>query len=245
MPVKRIHWTDEERKAVYNRMVEVYAEGKYTSAQNVMRKAQDVLPLGRRRKTYPNMLYKLKDWMLEARMEAHTSARNRKLTEVALETQAAKVAPPPQPTDPTFSELLEKLVDQLAKRVAAEVLKDLSKYLSTQSTPYQNNSLLSEVNPIAIATPQPPKIRRKTVMVIGLKGQQVTTVEQSNPDLDITFMTAQEAIGRKTITSDNTVLMTKFINHSVQNKYRQAHNLMYCNGGVSDLSKLLCTIQSN
>lgn len=242
MAAKRIHWTDEERKDVYNRMVEVYAEGKYTSAQNVMRKAQDVLPLGRRRKTYPNMLYKLKDWMLEARMEAHTSARNRKLTEVALETQAAKVAPAPQPTEPTLSELLEKLVDQLAKRVAAEVLKDLSKYLSTQSPPYQNNNLQLEVNPVSVA--QPPKVRRKTVTVIGLKGQQVTTIEQSYPELDITFMATQEAIGRKTVTSDHTVLMTKFINHSAQNKYRNAKNLAYCNGGVSELSSILRTIQN-
>jgi hypothetical protein len=34
-------------------------------------------------------------------------------------------------------------------------------------------------------------------------------------------------------------LMTKFINHSVQGKYRHAPNLRFCNGGITDLSIVL------
>ena len=33
--------------------------------------------------------------------------------------------------------------------------------------------------------------------------------------------------------------MTKFINHSVQGKYRKHPNLHYVNGGVSDLKTIL------
>ena len=150
MTAKRITWNKEERTAIYNRMVELYTEGKYTSQENIYRKAQDVLPPERRRKIYPSMLYAAKDWLHSAKMEAYQNARNQKLTKVALETQAAKVAPAPQSTEPTLSELLEKLVDQLAKRVATEVLKDLSKHISTQPRTYQNNHPVLETNPVCV-----------------------------------------------------------------------------------------------
>jgi hypothetical protein len=40
----------------------------------------------------------------------------------------------------------------------------------------------------------------------------------------------------------HTILMTKFINHSVQERYRKAQNLRLCNGGVSELSVILKSI---
>ena len=124
----RIHWTDEERRVVFNRMVEIYAEGRSSSRENILIKAQTSLPLGRRRKVYPAMLANLKSWMESAKSESYTQSRDRKLTEVAV---AAKVeAPAPQPVELGISELLEKLFDQLAKRVATEVMSGISEQLS-------------------------------------------------------------------------------------------------------------------
>lgn len=239
----RIRWTDEERRLVYNRMVEVYAEGRYTTQVGVLQRAQDVLPIGRRRKTYPTMLNQLKGWMHEARMEAHTSARNRKLTEVALQTQVAAVSPAPQPVELGVSELLEKLVDHLTKRVVTEVVSALSEQLSVLQKPYQNKVEVAETNPVIVARPECVKPRRTRVLIIGLKGQQVTVVEQKYPDIDFTFMTADEAQSRSPGEADCTIVMTKFINHSVYSKYRDVPNLRHCNGGVSDLSTIIHTIR--
>ena len=52
-------------------------------------------------------------------------------------------------------------------------------------------------------------------------------------------MTGEEAVSRHRFNADHTILMTKFINHSAQAKYRTAPNLHYCNGGVSDLTTLM------
>lgn len=239
----RIRWTDEERNLVYNRLVEVYAEGRYTAQASVLQRAQDVLPIGRRRKIYPNMLYQLKDWMHEARMDAHTSARNRKLTEVALQTQASAISIAPPPVELGISELLEKLVDQLTKRVVTDVVSALSEQLSVLQKPYQPKVEVVESNPVVVARPESVKPRRTRVMIIGLKGQQVTVVEQKYPDIDFTFMTATEAQSRAPGEADWTIVMTKFINHSVYSKYRDVPNLRHCNGGVSDLSTIIHTIR--
>lgn len=241
--ITRIRWTYEERRLIYNRMVEVYAEGRYSNRENVLRKAQEVLPAGRRRKIYPTMLSQLKDWMEEARSESYTRARDRKLTEVALQTQAAAVVTAPPPAELGVSELIEKLVDQLTKRVVTDVVAALSEQLSVLQKPYQNNREVVEDNPVIVARPEPAKPRRTRVMVIGLKGQQVTVVEQKYPDIDFTFMTATEAQSRAPGEADWTIVMTKFINHSVYSKYRDVPNLRHCNGGVSDLSSIIHTIR--
>lgn len=241
MTTARIRWTDEERTAVFNRMVEVYTEGRYTGKENILRKSQDVLPIGRRRKIYPTMLYLLRDWMNDAKVESYTRARDRKLTEVAM---AAKVeAPITQTAELGVSELLEKLFDQLTKRVVTEVIVGLSEQLSILQKPYQHKLEVAEVNPVSIVRPEPVKPRRTRVMVIGLKGQQVTVVEQKYPDMDFTFMTAEEAQSRSPGEADWTIVMTKFINHSVYSKYRDVPNLRHCNGGVSDLSTIIHTIR--
>lgn len=239
----RIRWTDQERNLVYNRLVEVYAEGRYTAQANVLQRAQDVLPIGRRRKIYPTMLSQLKDWMHEARMESYTRARDRKLTEVALQTQASTISTAPPPAELGVSELIEKLVDQLTKRVVTEVVSALSEQLSVLQKPYQPKVEAVESNPVIVARPENNKPRRTRVMIIGLKGQQVTVVEQKYPDIDFTFMTATEAQSRAPGEADWTIVMTKFINHSVYSKYRDVPNLRHCNGGVSDLSTIIHTIR--
>ena len=73
----RIHWTDEERNIVFNRIVEVYAEGRSSSRENILIKSQYDLPVGRRRKFYTAMQTNLKDWMERARAESYSRIRDR------------------------------------------------------------------------------------------------------------------------------------------------------------------------
>lgn len=247
MKQPRVRWTDEERQAIFERLIEVYAEGKRSDPSSILQLAQRVLPIERRRRIYPSMVYKLRPWMDSARVESYTRARNRKLTEVAL-TNKVTIADIPSvsvPTELGVQELVEKLIDQLANRITTEVMRRVSEQLSVLQKPYQPSQPVAEVNPVQVATPQPPKVRRKRVTIIGLKGQQITTVEQKYPDIDFTFMTTEEAQGRNPGEGDWTIVMTKFVNHGTYAKYRHAANLKHCNGGVSDLSTIIQTIRNS
>lgn len=252
----RIHWTDEERRIVYNRMVEIYAEGRSSSRENILIKAQTSLPLGRRRKVYPAMLANLKSWMESAKSESYTQSRDRKLTEVAV---AAKVeAPAPQPVELSVSELLEKLFDQLAQRVATEVILGVSEQLSALRKTHQNNPPVVDkttqpFQPVVKqymvnqtppgGWPQTPKSRRKRITIIGLRGQQMSVIKQKYQDIDFTFLDVDDAVGRIPCEAGWTIMMTKFINHSVYAKYRNAPNMRHCNGGISDLSSIIQSIR--
>jgi hypothetical protein len=57
--------------------------------------------------------------------------------------------------------------------------------------------------------------------------------------LDLYFFTAEDAVNRPKILRAHTVLMTKFISHAVQDKYRKAPKLHYCNGSVAVLVGML------
>jgi hypothetical protein len=92
---------------------------------------------------------------------------------------------------------------------------------------------------------KPSNPRKPSVLVVGLNGCQMSAVTNKYPDIKFTFMTAEEALSRNRFNADHTMLMTKFINHSVQNKYRQVPNLHYCNGGVSDLSTLMHVVKTS
>jgi hypothetical protein len=239
----RIFWTATEREAVFDRMVELYAGGRYSTRENMLIKAQDALPPSRRRKVYPAMLSNLKVWMNNAEIESQTKARDRKLTEVAV---AAKVeAPAPQPVELGISELLEKLFDQLAKRVAKEVMLGVSEQLSALQKTHQDPRPVMVNQTAPGGWPQTTKPRRKRVTIIGLRGQQMSVVLQKYQDIDFTFVDVDDAAGRTPCEAEYTILMTKFINHSVQSKYRNVTNLRYCNGGISDLGSIIQSIRNS
>ena len=242
--MSRIFWTDEERNQIHHRMIEIYSEGRYRDRSTILLKAQQVLPIDRRRKLYPSMLYKLSGWIDTAKAEAYTQARNKKLTEVALETAAPALAPAPAPAPVELSlgELFERLVNEVTRRVTAEVRQALAEQ-RPPAVPVQTPAPLvvttGYIQPVE-SVEKPPKRERKTsVLIIGLNGQQITVTKQNNDDLDIICMTPEESLSRSPIRAEYTVLMTKFINHSVQGKYRHAPNLRFCNGGVTDLSIVL------
>ena len=231
--MSRIYWNKDERQLLYARMVDVIAEQRSADKMSIIRAAQEALPAERRRKVTYNMAYQYKEMVNQARTEAQHRLRDRKLTEVALQT----AAPPPA----GLGELFERLVDEVTKRVAAEVRKVLAEQhyqpapSPTPSTPAAGNAR----ERIAMLERPSSKPHRPAVLVIGLNGQQVTVTRENHSDLELSFLSAEDALGRSLIRADHTVLMTKFINHSVQCKYRHVPNLHYCNGGVTDLGNML------
>lgn len=76
------------------------------------------------------------------------------------------------------------------------------------------------------------------ITIVGLLAQQANTIKKLyGDDLDLRFIevdTSTSKIRATAETSDQVVLMTKFIPHEVQTALRK-HDLVYCNGGVSSL----------
>lgn len=80
------------------------------------------------------------------------------------------------------------------------------------------------------------------VTIIGLLPQQANTIRGIYKDeLDLKFIevdTSTIKMQATAATSDQVVLMTKFIPHEIQTALRK-HDLVYCNGGVSSLKLAL------
>jgi len=231
----RINWTKSEREAVYARMVEIAIEGKWVDNRSVLRHAQEVLPAERRRKVTDGMVFNYKALVAQSRAEAQARAR----------AEPVRVEPP-APAELSLGELFEKLVAEVTRRVTAEVRAALAteKPSVIVEQGYANDRPAGNARErIAMIQNPAQRPRKKSVLIIGLNGQQVTSVKQAYTDLDVTCVSAEDALARNTIRADHTILMTKFISHGAQCKYRQVPNLHYCNGGVSDLSTLMHVIR--
>jgi hypothetical protein len=217
--VKKIFWAQEERQAIEDRMVELLRANPLLRKQELLRQAQQVLPMERRRKIQPTVLSRFGEAIDRARLAAKEPT-----------------APPPPPvTEPepqpfALGSVLDQILDLLADKIAERI----------------NQRAAAVADPVAVLrpkhNPQPfsePRESRPGVLVVGLLNQQAQTIIQQFPQLEITCLTSEEACKRDALRRSFTILMTKFISHSVQDKYRKAENLTLCNGGVSELASLL------
>ncbi len=225
MSAPKIFWTKSERALVNEALVETFSANPNLTRREALTRAQLVLPFERRRKMTDQVAFNEGKVIDAARDTARTKPQP---------TPEPVSAPAPEPVNPLlkiFDDLLDALADRIAERLrpqmtVTEVKQRIDAEFDTQFKRYK-----VEVKP---ANPRKP-----TVLIIGLNGTQMARVSDSYLDVKFTFMTAEEAVSRNRANADHTILMTKFINHSVQNKYRQVPNLHYCNGGVSDLGTLM------
>lgn len=237
----RITWSKSEREVLYARMVEIAIEDKWVDARTLLRHAQEALPADRRRKISYTTVYNYKAMLAQAKSEAYTRQRDRKLTEVALQKPAD-----PVPVELSLGELFEKLVAEVTRRVTAEVRASLvaEKLPAVVKQGYVSDRVVGNARErLAMIDTPSQRQHKKSVLIIGLNGQQVTSVKQNYSDLDIICVSPEDALTRNAIRADHTILMTKFISHGVQCKYRQVPNMHYCNGGVSDLGTLMHIIR--
>lgn len=237
----RIVWTKEEKRALRDCMIDICFVTPTMSNKVLLRKAQEeVIPYERRHVITDQRVFTYKTMMAEARKAAEDHrAKTSKPKDVPLPKPVPE--PPPLKID-TLGNLFELLVDAITDRV-------LEKLKAQVETPEPapaaeqgfGNAWLDKLDSLTIRRKE-VKVKRPTVLVVGLNGVQMECVELSRSDLDFTFITAEKAVSHNTYNKDHTILMTKFINHSVQAKYRKHGNLHYCNGGVSDLKHLLRVI---
>lgn len=221
----RIVWSNEEKAAHYERMVLLFKGKPNLGSKDAFREAQDVLPYERHRKVTDGTIFTHKALLLKARDEA----KRNPIPEP--EPVSAPAVEPVNPLLKIFDDLLDVLADRIAERLrpqmtSTEVKEQVNAQFDTQFKRYK-------------AEVAPAKPRMPSVLIIGLNGCQMSVVTSKYLNVKFTFMTGEEAVSRHRFNADHTVLMTKFINHSAQAKYRTAPNLHYCNGGVSDLSTLM------
>lgn len=236
----RIVWTQEERTSVVQRMVHLLnAVPVNYSKKGLVIAGCAALPETRHRSVFTNK--ELTDMNAQARSSAASSIKG---AVVVPAPTAVTAQPLQQVIKSELGAALEHLIDLVVDRVVARVQSRLvtEKAASTPAPvavpsfdPALARANLAQRSALPTAEHRP----RPGVLIIGLLGAQVIKVIEAYPHLDITHMTGEEGNTRPALLRAHTILMTKFINHSVQGKYRKAPNLHFCHGGVTELCRVL------
>jgi hypothetical protein len=178
---------------------------------------------------------------------------SRRTPEKAVEAPAPILAPNPAPErkeDPKtrLTDILELLLDVVAESVAARVAAqmrppmhrdELRRHVDEQFEVEYSKRPKHDPQPI----PHPTGVAKPGVLVIGLLPAQAYQIVSAVGDrLDLTFYTAEDAVHKPKLVRAHTILMTKFISHAVQDKYRKATDLRFCNGSTGELVKILDSI---
>jgi hypothetical protein len=223
----RIQWTTGERALINQALVEAFTASPLLTRREALSRAQLVLPYERRRKITDQTAFHERGVIEAAQVAAHKIAQPKPEPEPVV----SPAAEPVSPLLKIFDDLLDALADRIVERLRpqmtfTEVKEHVNAEFETQFKRYK-----AEVTPA--------KPRMPSVLIIGLNGYQMSAVTSKYLGVKFTFMTGEEAVSRNRFNADHTILMTKFINHCAQSKYRKVPNLHYCNGGVSDLSTLM------
>ena len=239
----RIVWTKEEKRALRDCMIDMcYVTPSYSNKGLLQRAQEEVIPYERRQKITDQKVFTYKNMINEARMEAEKHRIKQVQVKPAEpwlpEPPKVEPNPPMEHVAPTIGDLFEQLVEAITNRVIEKLQPPAEEPKAAEpSVVLERGWLDAHFDKLTIR--KPPVKKRPTVLIIGLNGCQMETIKNYKPDLDYTFATAEQALSHYTFNKDHTILMTKFINHSVQGKYRKHPNLHYCNGGVSELKHML------
>ena len=240
----RVVWTNEEKRALRDCMIDICYVTPTMSNKGLLKHAQEeVLPYERRQKITDQKVFTHKAMIAGARKAAETHRNKVNAPPPKKIEIVVPVAPEPPPLKiDTLGNLFELLVDAITDRV-------LEKLKVSEPVPVPTDTVekgfgtgwLDELEKLSIRS-KAARVKRPTVLVVGLNGCQVDAIKTHRTDIDFTLVTAEQALSHHTFHKDHTILMTKFINHSAQGKYRKHPNLHYCNGGVSDLKHMLQVI---
>lgn len=242
----RIVWTKEEKRALRECMIDICYVTPMMSNKGLLQNAQEeVIPYERRSKITDQKVFTYKNMINEARAKAEEHRAKTSKPKPA-PTPPPVIAPEPVRKLDTLGEVFELFIDALADRIMDKMIAAKQQAEKPEPKEPTEQPILErgwlDAHLEKLTIRKPPVKKRPTVLIIGLNGCQMETIKTYKPDLDYTFATAEQAVSHYTFNKDHTILMTKFINHSVQAKYRKHPNLHYCNGGVSELKHMLQVI---
>lgn len=229
----RIRWTTEERAALYKRAEHVY-DGRMRRL-DLMLKSCAHFPADRQRTEFGGK--ELKDLWEQAHQNRVAKT---------IPWQAPITTPPPAPEpreDPKASlgDLFEQLVDALTERVLERI--ERRPPASVDAPAPVPGFDASEARRNARERAQQTLVhsdRRPGVLIVGLLADQMQSISlEYIGRLSLSFRDTDAAKREAVIHRDHTVLMTKFISHSVHEKYKGVRQLHLCNGGLTDLRRHL------
>ena len=235
----RIVWNNVEKENISSRLVDVFLNAPWKTNFTALAEAQAVLPTDRRIRVTHNRVYSYKARIEQARrLAGEVKAKRDRVARETLDTAIATGIAQPvverkESTTERLAAVFESILDILADKVADR--------LRQQMPSAEQNRTFIRVRHNPEPPPSAPREAKVGVLVVGLLGDQIEALPIYR-DLDITFLGAEEAVSRDFIRRAHTILMTKFISHAVQEKYRKAPYLHYCNGGTTELTKLLMGI---
>lgn len=236
--MSRIVWTKEEKEKVSEKLVEIFTASSWKTNPTALQEAQAVLHERRRVSLTYGRVHSFRERIRLARRKAEDLKREKKAQDTFETAVATGIAGPTAERKESTTERLAKVFDELLDILADKVADRLRQQAPVPSV--EQNRTFTRVK----HNPEPPSVPRETkvgVLVVGLLGGQAEALPIYR-DLDITFLETEQALAKDPIRRAHTILMTKFINHAVQEKYRKAPMLHYCNGGTTELAKLLMYI---
>lgn len=227
--MKKVFWTKEEREAVVANMARALVQNPLLRREQLFAQGQEGLPQERRRNYYSSLALTLQPMFEAAR--------------AAAAAQKEKAAEPPAALAPApLSAVFEQLLDAIADRVVQRLQEKQDQFVVgalQEKAEFHSRIFRPKHNPQPACADRPV---RPGVLIIGLLNSQAQCIINQFPSLDITCLTSEEGYSKPRLPRAHTVLMTKFIKHSVQDKYRKSPNLTLCHGGMSDLASILSKI---
>ena len=252
--MKKIFWTAEEREQVWGGLVELFRHHPNMTNKRALAQAQVVLSTWRRRKITDQVAFNSKQWINAARLRAYGSEEKKPEP-----TPGPVTAPQSAPATPNlelgtaFELLLDMIADRVVARIkAAQVLTEVRVESSGRPvvTPDEMSALL---NYNAAAARQNAKARealtqtptgkpRPGVLVCGIQPHQAELLIKDFPQFDLTCYDSDEARVKPVLRRKHVFLLTRFLSHQVDERYRGSPNLQRIPGGVSELRETLARI---
>jgi hypothetical protein len=237
--MSRIVWSHIEKGAVSARLVDVFRQHPNITRKEALRQAQEILHSSRWVVITDQRVFNYKDRIEAAREMALEKLRKKPPEAIGIPAPILAPTPAPERKETPkgrLADILELLLDVVAESVAARVNRKILEAIPEAPVAHRPKH---DPQPI----PHPTGVAKPGVLVIGLLASQAYAVISTwGTRLDLTFMTPEDAVHRPKLVRAHTVLMTKFINHSVQDKYRKAAKLHFVNGGMGELGEVLDSI---
>ena len=237
--MSRIVWSHIEKGAVSARLVDVFRQHPNATRKEALRLAQEILHSSRWVIISDQRVFNYKDRIEAAREMALEKLRKKPPEAIGIPAPILAPTPAPEPRETAkgrLADIFELLLDVVAESVAAKVNRKILEAIPEAPVVHRPKH---DPQPI----PHPTGVAKPGVLVIGLLASQAYAVISTwGTRLDLTFMTPEDAVHRPKLVRAHTVLMTKFINHSVQDKYRKAAKLHFVNGGMGELGEVLDSI---
>lgn len=225
---KKVMWTLAEKTAVFRHMEDIFAQDPKMAQQTALTRAQTALPYDRRLVVSAKHTYNHRVAIEAARTRAAARTLSASAAPpVATPVPAAPAKPKEDPSD-RLVEAFTLLLDVIEAKIAARIENAVTQAVRADR-PRHDPSPLAGVSEA-----------RPGVLVVGLLPAQANVIESMyKRRFDLTFLESEDAVRRDPIRRAHTILMTKFISHAVQEKYRKAPGLQFCNGGNEALMQIL------